>query len=78
MFIRKKTFQEMKEELDALKKRVGGLQFELERVKGDKELLQCVHESALKELNMYKEQLEHRKKGDRDRQRRYRERHKTK
>ena len=78
MFIRKKTFQEMKEELDALKKRVGGFQFELERVKRDKELLQCVHESALKELSMYKEQLERRKKGDRDRQRRYRENHKTK
>ena len=78
MFIKKKKVQAMKEELDTLNKKVEELKLQLEIVKGDKELLQCVHESTLEELNRYKEQLEHRKKGDRDRQRRYREKHKTK
>ena len=78
MFIKKKKVQAMKEELATLNKKVEELKLQLEIVKGDKELLQCVHESTLEELNRYKEQLEHRKKGDRDRQRRYREKHKTK
>lgn len=78
MFIRKKKFQEMKEDLDALNKEVEELQCKLETTKEEKESLRCVHESMLKEFSMYKEQLDHRREVDRERQRRYRENHKTK
>lgn len=78
MFIRKKTFQEMEERLDVLNRRVAGLQLQLGTVKAEKELLQGVYESTLKDLSKYKEQLEHKKKVNRERQRRYRENHKAK
>lgn len=78
MFIRKKKFQEMKEDLDTLNKKVEDLQCQLKTTKEEKESLRYVHESMLKEFSIYKEQLEHRREGDRERQRRYRENHKTK